>query len=51
MEQLEQIKILEQSKSANFNFEDYKELLVKKILASFVDQYCKECNKEDFTKD
>ena len=51
MENLEQTKSLEQSKSADFNFEEYKELVVKRILASFVDPYYKECNKGDFIKD
>ena len=51
MENLEQIKSLEQLKSTDFSFEEYKEFVVKKILSSFVDPYCKECNKEDFTKD
>ena len=51
MENSEQIKKLEQSKSLDFSFKEYKEYVVKKILASFVDPYCKECNKEDFTKD
>ena len=45
------MKNSEQSKSLNFSFEEYKEFVVKKILASFVDPYCKECNKEYFTKD
>lgn len=36
------MKNLEQSKSLDFSFEEYKEYLVKKILASFIDPYYKE---------
>lgn len=42
MENLEQIKSLEQSKNLDFSFEEYKEYVVKKILASFIDPYYKE---------
>lgn len=45
MENLEQTKSLEQLKNIDFNFEEYKEFVVKKILASFIDPYYKECNK------
>ena len=42
MENLEQTKNLEQLASADFSFEEYRELVVRKILASFVDPYYKE---------